>query len=146
MGDPRPVISIGGDLTKPVTTLIEKISDAVGGAFRPRQMRRVAQAEVDVEIIKAKGAIELSALQHRALERFIGEEAQKQANIEAITDNALPQVNNQASPENMDRDWITHFFDRSRLIADEEAQVLWSRLLAGEANEPEHFQNARSMC
>jgi Protein of unknown function (DUF2806) len=31
---------------------------------------------------------------------------------------------------------ITNFFDKCRLISDEEMQTLWSRLLAGEGNSP----------
>ena len=33
-----------GDLTKPATVLVEKISDAVGGLFKPWQIVRVANA------------------------------------------------------------------------------------------------------
>jgi hypothetical protein len=143
MGDSQPLINVDlsgiGELSKPANTLIERVTDAVGGAFRPQQMRRVARAEVDVELIKARGALELSDLQQRALERLVGEEAQKQANIESITGKAIPQLNDQASPEEMERDWISHFFDSSKLISDEAAQMVWSRLLAGEANEPGKF-------
>jgi len=42
-----------GDLTKPATVLIEKISDAVGGIFKPHQLVRVAKAEAEVERIRA---------------------------------------------------------------------------------------------
>ncbi len=143
MGDSQPLVNVDlsgiGELSKPANTLIERVADAVGGAFRPQQMRRVARAEVDVELIKARGVLELSDLQRRALERLVGEEAQKQANIESITGKAILQLNDQASPEEMERDWISHFFDSSKLISDEAAQMVWSRLLAGEANEPGKF-------
>jgi hypothetical protein len=138
MGDSKSLVNLG-ELATPVNALIEKVADAVGGAFRPQHMRRIARAEVDVEIIKAKGAIELSDLQQRAIERFVGEEAQKQANIEAITDKALPQVDAEASPEAIGRDWLTHFFDKGRLISEQDVQMLWSRLLASEANKPGKF-------
>jgi hypothetical protein len=41
-----------GELSKPATVLIEKIAEATGGIFRPFQIRRIAQAEADAEIIK----------------------------------------------------------------------------------------------
>ena len=41
MGDENPVTLLG-DLSKPATVLIEKVSDAVGGLFRPHQIVRVA--------------------------------------------------------------------------------------------------------
>jgi hypothetical protein len=44
-----------GDLAKPATVLIEKISDAVGGVFKPFQIVRVARAEAEAELIRAEG-------------------------------------------------------------------------------------------
>lgn len=135
MTDNTALVNIG-ELSKPATVLIEKISDAIGGIFKPWQIRRVAQAEVDADKIKALSQIEVTELQRRALERFVAEEAKKQNNIEEITAKALPQVNNNAQPQNMEDDWVTNFFDKCRLISDNEMQTLWSKVLAGEANSP----------
>ena len=44
-----------------------------------------------------------------------------------------------AHPENIEDDWVAHFFDRCRLISDEEMQQLWARVLAGEANSPGQY-------
>jgi hypothetical protein len=128
-----------GDLTKPATTLIEKISDAIGGLYRPRQIRRVAQAEADAEIVKAEAHIKITELERRAVNRFFAEEAKKQANIEAIILKSLPDVRDNARPEQMEDDWVANFFDKCRLISDEEMQSLWSKLLAGEANNPGQY-------
>jgi hypothetical protein len=138
MGDSNSIIDIG-KLAEPATRLVEKISDAISGYAKPWQIRRVAQAEADAEIIKAQTAIEVTDLQKRALERFLNEEAKKQANIESITEKALPLLENKSTPEKMEDDWIINFFDKSRLISDEQMQTLWSRLLAGEANQPGKF-------
>jgi len=48
----------------------------------------------------------------------------------------LPQVKDEAQPENIEDDWITNFFDKCRLISDGEMQTIWSKVLAGEANSP----------
>ena len=32
----------------------------------------------------------------------------------------------------MDNDWTVNFFDKSRIVSDDEMQNLWSRVLAGE--------------
>ena len=135
MGDARSIINFG-ELSKPANTLIEKISDAIGGIFKPYQIRRIAQAEGEADKIKAVSEIEISELQHRALHRFLAEEAKKQHNIETISQKALPAVSDQAAPQDIEDDWITNFFDKCRLISDEDMQNLWSRVLAGEANEP----------
>lgn len=135
MSDSTSLLNMG-ELSRPATVLIEKISDAVGGIAKPWQIRRVAKAEADADKIRAVSNIEIDELQRRALQRFIMEEARKQRNIEEITAKALLRVVNEAQPENIEDDWIANFFDRCRLISDEEMQTLWSKLLAGEANSP----------
>ena len=125
-----------GELSKPATVLIEKISDAVGGVFKPAQIVRVAKAEAQADRIRAETQIEISGLQRRAFHRFLEEEAKKQKNIEDITAKALPQLEENSQPNEVEDDWITNFFDRCRLISDDEMQGLWSRVLAGEANAP----------
>ena len=125
-----------GELSKPAEVLIEKISEAVGGVFKPYQIVRVAKAEAEAERIRAESQIQISDLHRRALHRFLEEEAKKQQNIEEITREALPQLNDKSQPEKIENDWIANFFDKCRLISDAEMQTLWSRVLAGEANTP----------
>jgi len=135
MSSDSPIINIG-ELSKPATVLIEKISEAVGGLFKPYQTVRVAKAEAEAERVRAESQIQISDLQRRAFHRFLEEEAKKQKNIEEITRQALPQLDDKSKPEQLEDDWITNFFDKCRLISDSEMQSLWSRVLAGEANAP----------
>lgn len=83
--------------------------------------------------------LEITALQDRAISRFFIEEAKKQYNIETITSKALPLLEEGASPQQIEDDWIAHFFEGCRLISDEEMQILWSKVLAGEANSPGRY-------
>ncbi|MEQ9490898.1 MAG: DUF2806 domain-containing protein [Alphaproteobacteria bacterium] len=133
MSDGGSLINIA-ELAKPASLLIEKISEAIGGAMRPRQIRRVAEAEADAAVILAKADIEISALQRRALGRFLLEEGVRQANIEKVTELAIRELEDDADPSKVDNDWIASFFEKARLVSDEDMQVLWSKLLAGEAN------------
>ena len=128
-----------GDISKPATVLIEKVSDAVGGAFKPSQIKRVAKAEAEAEITKAIAKIEITELEQRGFQRFIFEESKKQENIEQITAKSLSQLNEEAKPEDIETDWIVNFFDKCRLVSDKEMQILWSNILAGEANLPGTF-------
>jgi len=132
-------ITLLGDLSEVAKALIEKVSDAVGGLCKPFQMKRVAEAEAAVKLIEAKSEIKIKDLQRRAAQRFIEEETKKQLNIEAITQKALPHLEDTAAPQNMSDDWITNFFDKSRIVSDTDMQQLWSRVLAGEANSPGKF-------
>lgn len=128
-----------GELSKPATVLIEKISNAVGGICQPWQMKRVAKAEADIAIIHAQTEIQITGLQRRAMQRFIEEETRHQQNIEDITAQAVPQLNEGSEPEAMEDDWISNFFEKSRIVSDKEMQGLWARVLAGEANAPASY-------
>jgi hypothetical protein len=123
-----------GELSKPATVLIGKISDAIGGYVRPHQIKRVAKAEAEAKIIKKKADLEITALEKRAVNRFISEEAKKQKNIEKITAKAIENLEKESNPEEVEDDWIANFFNKCRLISDEEMQKLWAKVLAGEAN------------
>jgi hypothetical protein len=135
MSNGNSIVNLG-DLSKPATVLIEKVSEALGGYFKPYQIKRIAKSEAEAEIIKAEAQIEVTDLQRRALGRFVVEEAKKQENIEKITEKAIPQLENSAKPQDVEDDWVTNFFDKSRIISDDEMQSLWAKVLAGEANSP----------
>ena len=124
------------NLSKPANTLVRKISDAVGGIFEPAQIRRIARAKADAALVHAESEIQITDLHRRAARRWIEEEAQRQKNIEDVTAGALPDLNTDSKPDSMENDWISNFFDKSRIVSDSEMQILWSRVLAGEANSP----------
>ncbi len=56
--------------------------------------------------------------------------------MEDITAKAFPGLNEDAKPDSIEDDWLVNFFDKCRIVSDNEMQDLWSRVLAGEANEP----------
>ena len=125
-----------GNLSKPAGTLIKKVSGAIGGIFEPYQITRVAKAEAKADLIKAESEIQITDLRRRALHRFVEEEAKRQSNIENIISKALPQLDDTGDPSQIEDDWITNFFDKCRIVSDDEMQNLWSRVLSGEANVP----------
>lgn len=138
MSDHNPLAPLG-DLSKSAAALIDKVSDAIGGIFKPWQIVRVARAEAEASLIQAESQIQVTDLHRRAGRRFIEEEAKKQLNIEAITAKAIPLLEEKSAPQNIADDWITNFFDKSRIISDSDMQQLWSRVLAGEANSSGAF-------
>lgn len=124
------------DVSRLGQALINRIFDFVGGAFAPHQMKRLAKAEAESDLIKAKSRIEISALELRAMSRSRAEEVRYQANMEKIVGKAIPQLNEDSNPDQLDDDWIVNFFDKSRVVSKENMQDLWARILAGEANNP----------
>ncbi|MDX6766164.1 MAG: DUF2806 domain-containing protein [Candidatus Methylacidiphilales bacterium] len=128
-----------GKLSKPADTLIKKVSSAVGGLFEPWQIERVAKAQAKANLIKAQSEIQVTNLHRRAMCRFVEEEAQRQDNMENITAKALPQLEENSDPSLIEDDWVTNFFDKSRIVSDDEMQQIWAKVLAGEANSPGTF-------
>ena len=108
MSNGLSIINIDGKIVEPATELIKKISDAIGGGFKPRQIRRIAEAHADAEVIKTKAQIRINKLQERALTRFVMEESKKQDNIESITGKAILQLNASSTPQDIEDDWITN--------------------------------------
>ena len=131
----NPLVDLG-ELTKPANTLIEKISNAVGILYEPRQIRRIAKAKADAALTEAESKIEITDLHRRAARRWIEEEAQNQERMEEITNKSFPKLNENAKPESIENDWLINFFDKCRIVSDNDMQELWSRILAGEANAP----------
>ena len=135
MSNGNSIIDIG-NISKPVTVFVEKISGAIGIVYEPTRIVRKAKAEAEAERIKVLAGIETSELEQRAIARLVQEESKKQENIEAITAQAANKLTEQAKPEEMDNDWIVHCLDKCRNVSDKEMQGLWSNILSGEANTP----------
>lgn len=132
-----------GGLSNPATMLIEKVSNALGRHFDPSQTVRMAEAEAKANRIRAiseaETEIEVAGLRHRAAERFIYEEMKKQSNMEDITQKAIPHLTENAEPEKIEDDWIANFFEKCRIISDDQMKDLWARILADEGNNPGSF-------
>ena len=124
------------NISKPANTLIRKISDASGVIFEPNKIRRIARAKADAALIQAESDLQITDLHRRAARRWIEEEARYQKNIEDITSGALPDLKDDSNPDSMNDDWITNFFDKCRIVSDDDMKALFSRVLAGEANVP----------
>ena len=67
MADGGALINLG-ELSKPATILVEKVCNAVGIIYEPTRVKRMARAEAEAEKIKTVARIELSEIEHRALE------------------------------------------------------------------------------
>jgi hypothetical protein len=73
------------------------------------------------------------------MDRFLHQEVRKQINIEQITAQAIDALPMDAKVDDLQEDWIVHFFKQCETVSDKEMQSVWSRLLAGEATSPGTF-------
>lgn len=60
-------------------------------------------------------------------------EYSNQANI---VQKAIPMLTVEVHTEEVSDDWIAEFMDKARLVSDEDFQVIWAKILAGEMEKP----------
>ena len=114
-----------GDLSQPVTVLIEKISNAIGIIYEPTKIRRNAKAEADANRTIVLADLNLqSEVEHRAMQRMLVQETRKQNNIENIIQNTVEELLDDAQVENLDEDWLANFFDRCENISNKTMQTM----------------------
>jgi uncharacterized repeat protein (TIGR03899 family) len=134
---------------KPLEKLIDVISKGVGTIYRPRAIRKDAEAKsYEIEIIeraKAKAIAEGKEIDadvyERIQERMLHQETKRQTNIDNISQIAAEQLSQEKtiSEEPVDEDWSTRFFNIVEDISDDEMQNLWGRILAGEVKQPKSY-------
>ena len=147
-------------LVSPLEKLIDAVQDAVGIAYKPRNMRKLADAKAyeierigqairensDIPILYSREDITMDttdsqAFVKRTQNRLMFQELIKQKNIEAVIDVAYSELEGQAAVANEpnDPDWMINFFNSVEGISNDKMQQLWGKLLAGEIKNPNSF-------
>jgi hypothetical protein len=75
----------------------------------------------------------------RAEARVRARESRRQKNLEGTLRQAARALPEHVSETPVDPDWIAEFFNNCQDIGDEQMQILWGRLLAGEVAAPGSF-------
>lgn len=138
---------------KAIGKLIDTVSDQIGLGLNPVHIRRKAKAEADasvigataraeVDAIEAKSKIEINELNERVAERVKRKEQRRQKNIEEVTAKAAHEINDQVVDEPVDQDWVSMFFDNCQDVSNDEMQLVWGRILAGEVAKPGSFSRS----
>lgn len=128
-----------GQFAKPVNTFVKKVCKATGLLADPLLRQWNARADRNIEKKQLLHQIELTEIEQRAMQRLVHQESRKQANIESITYQAAKMLPDEAKPEALDEDWLTHFFKQCDSVSDKDMQLVWSKVLSGEANSPGSF-------
>jgi len=134
---------------KPLEKLIEVISNGIGTLYRPRAIRKEADAEAyKIEIVeraKSKALAEGRDIEadtyERIQERLLYKELKRQKNIDNVSQIAAEQLKIEETVSNdpVNSDWATRFFNIVEDVSDAEMQNLWGRILAGEVRQPKSF-------
>ncbi len=134
---------------KPIEKLIEVISKGIGTLYKPRSIRKEADAKAyEIGIIEnakskalAEGKENEAETYLRIQERILFKELERQNNIDQIAEIAAEQLNQEpnVSDEPVSKDWSKRFFNIAEDVSDEEMQEIWGRILAGEIKKPESY-------
>lgn len=144
----------------PMMKLLETVSCGIGKLYEPIHTTRMAKAKAkEIEIISAAinsnsnlpisygdGMVSVSTddaneLVDRTRNRVLFQELRKQQNIDAIVQVGLNVIKDKktVTDEAVDLDWVNSFFDFIANVSDNEMQILWGKLLAGEVERPGSF-------
>lgn len=147
-------------LVSPTEKLIDAISGAIGKAYEPKHIRKMAEAKAyelkvisesvrnnsDVPIVYDSTGVSIDTSNYeeiakRASSRLAYQEITKQQNIEAVADNAYQELENLSviSDKQVNKDWMFRFFNSVENISDEDMQEIWGRILAGEIKQPNSY-------
>ena len=126
------------------------MGDQFGLFLEPVHIRRKGRAEADASIIEAQSKAEIAVvrqenklairdIEDRAEESTRRRETRRQKNIEDIAAGAAKELPEDVSENPVDQDWMAQFLEECKDISNEQMQVIWSRLLAGEVAQPGTF-------
>lgn len=133
---------------KPLEKLIEVVSSGIGTLYRPRKIRKEADAQAYaikvLENAKATAGAETMMIEadtaERIGQRMLSQELRRQNNIDTVVEAAAAELKGeQVSDEPVDEDWATRFFGIVQDVSREEMKVLWSKILAKEIERPSSF-------
>lgn len=147
-------------LVSPAEKLIEAVSGAIGKAYEPKHIRKIADAKAyelkvisdtvrnnsDVPIVYDSTGVSIDTsnfekIAKRASSRLAYQEITKQQNIEAVVDNAYEELEHaeNVSSESVNSDWMFRFFNSVENISNEDMQKIWGHILAGEIKQPNTY-------
>ena len=155
------ILDVVKAITSPCEKLIEAVSNAIGKAYAPRHAKKMAddkayeiaiigqsmRENIDVPINYNAGALAMNTEDFeefikRTQRRMAFQEMMKQKNLEAVVDDAYALLEDEDGPvsnEPLDNDWINRFFNTVQDVSNEEMQILWAKVLAGEVKKPGSF-------
>ena len=128
--------------------LIDVVSQGIGTLYRPRQIKREADAQAYAIRVIGKAQADVDAdtriieveTEERISRRLAARETKRQQNIDAVVEMAANNLKEgSVSEDPVDIDWATRFFGIVQDVSREEMQLLWARILAKEIERPSSF-------
>lgn len=154
------LLEIAKVMVEPATKLLEMCGNAIGTAYQPRHMRKMADAEAykirqlgaaisetnSLPVEYENGNLSMNTVNfedfvQRAQYRANYQLLREQNNIEGVVGKAYQELLDapEVPSDPVDEDWTARFFNIVKEINTEEMQHIWSKILAGEIRKPGSF-------
>ncbi len=133
---------------KPLEKLIEVVSNGIGTLYRPRKIRKEADAQAyAINVLENAKAIADSDARlidvettERIGQRLVAQEIRRQENIDSVVEAAAVEMKGkQVSDEPVSEDWATRFFGFVQDVSEEDMRAIWAKILAREIEKPNSF-------
>lgn len=117
---------------------VKKLLPGISIASCHRGARRGTKLEMkDVETILS--VCKKNGLPQEYAEDFIRgamKRHRRSMNLAGVVASSEPDIDECASIDNVDDEWLEHFQDYAEKVSDENMQVIWGKILSGEMNRP----------
>lgn len=132
---------VAENLSKAAENLSIIARDSFGIIIGPTKKILDAKAEMMIERhhLLHKYKMERLDLAERAKNRIFETEITRQFNLEKTFAHAAQLLPDNATPENINKDWLHHYINSSRDVGEEDLRKIWAHILAGEATKPGRF-------
>jgi Protein of unknown function (DUF2806) len=134
--DPRALIDIGTEVGKTAPALLDRLGPMLGILYKPIDIVRTAKADAQAQIIRAEASEKVASIEQRAKFRLQYEAIREQENLEQAVKDSLPLLSESAQPDKLDDDWLTRWTNEVKMVSDPSVRTIWTKILAGEANQP----------
>lgn len=120
----------GESLGKSLKFLMQVLSDVTGATARGRRLN--AEADHTTRLSEAQNKRDVAAIEE-GLAEF------RNGNLMAIAEKAIPRMEDIPNPGIEDPSWLALWLERAQDASDENVQLWWARILAGEAQSRGSF-------
>lgn len=122
-----------------VNHIIDKISNALAWTMTPKGVGAdiVTANKSLIEEIAARD--DIPVIERAVLINNYKKIVREYTNQIDVIRLASQDLKENAHPEKVEDDWIRFFFEKVKIVNEEEVKILWAKILAGEFNEPGTF-------
>jgi hypothetical protein len=138
-------LTLSGGFGRAAEKLADTVRHVIDLGAGPERVRakKIAEAEGQgaAMVILAEAQAKAMDIEARAATRVQKLQVRRQENIESIMEKAVDALPppEQVSDQPVEQDWVSRFFRECQDISDEQMQLIWARILAGEVAQPRSF-------